>query len=116
MTVQCCTFVFDLNSRYKLLCQENKRLTGYFLQTFTVKSQLSCFKECEITQECKSVNVLKEDVNRYTCELNSCSEILCENLNSTSSPYKHFYKIGKILTKKLFCNMNAIEGIMQYTV
>ena len=89
-------FAIQLTTKYKQLCQENKKLENCALQTFTVKSQLSCFKECEIIQQCESVNILYEDVKQYRCELNYCSEINCENVNMTLDPYKYFYKIGKI--------------------
>ncbi len=96
MTILCLTIGIDLKTSYKQLCQENRRLMGYVLQTLTVKSQLSCFKECEITKECKSVNILKEERKRFSCELNSCFKMNCEDLDMTTNQYKYFYNTGKI--------------------
>ncbi len=101
MTILCLTIVIDLKTTYKLSCQENRRLMGYVLQTLTVKSQLSCFKECEIIKECKSVNILKEETKRFSCELNTCFKMNCENLEMTSNPYKYYFKTGKFLFELL---------------
>ena len=77
------------------ICSGTKQLTTCHLNALVVNSQLSCFKECEITSDCKSVNILYEDVKKYRCELNSCVEQNCGNITSTTEKYMYFYKAGK---------------------
>ncbi len=77
------------------ICSGTKQLTTCHLNALVVNSQLSCFKKCQTMIDCKSVNILYEDMKRYRCELNSCLEHHCGNITSTTAQYMYFYKAGK---------------------
>ena len=94
------TFAHVAPAKFRDMCPENKKLTGCILSSLIVKSKLSCFKECHILNQCKSVNLLHEYMKRYQCEVNSCIADDCTDLDDTPEKYNYFYKLG---TGKLWC-------------
>ena len=90
------SFAEDLSEgMYKMMSHENKKLEGCLLKSLTVKSKLSCLLQCQITEQCKSVNILEEALERNVCELNYCIAMDSGRLNGTTEKYLYFYKKGE---------------------